>query len=144
MPRTVIALMDRPLLIHDRQAIRDFLRRHRVDPYAVKRLCYALLVQGHSDQQALRAVPARDRAVVAAHVRLHCLTPVERHESNQDGATRFVFRSLDGNLLETVAMKARTGRTTVCVSSQVGCAAACAFCATGQMRLQQQLAQRRF
>lgn len=131
--------MDAPLRIHDRDAIRKFLKRYRVDPYALKRLCYALLVQGLSDAKTLLAVPARDRAVVAEHVRLHSLTPVKQYESQQDGATKFVFRTARGQLIETVAMKARTGRTTVCVSSQVGCAAGCKFCATAQMGLQGQL-----
>ncbi len=38
----------------------------------------------------------------------------------------------DGLKIETVLMRHKTGRQTVCVSSQVGCALACAFCATGQ------------
>jgi 23S rRNA (adenine2503-C2)-methyltransferase len=39
----------------------------------------------------------------------------------------------DGNLVETVLMKHRDGRKTVCLSSQVGCPLACKFCATGKM-----------
>ncbi|HOY56287.1 MAG TPA: 23S rRNA (adenine(2503)-C(2))-methyltransferase RlmN [bacterium] len=38
----------------------------------------------------------------------------------------------DGLKIETVLMRHKTGRQTVCVSSQVGCALACTFCATGQ------------
>ncbi len=131
--------MTQSILIHDRQAAQQFLRRQRVDPYAWKRLCYALLVQGHSDSKSLQAVPIRDRDTIAAHVSLHCLTPVACHESQQDGAAKFVFRTSQGSPIETVAMKARTGRTTVCVSSQVGCAAACTFCATARMGLRRQL-----
>jgi 23S rRNA (adenine2503-C2)-methyltransferase len=48
------------------------------------------------------------------------------------GATRkWVWRLADGARIETVLMHA-AGRSTVCVSTQAGCAMACGFCATGQ------------
>ena len=42
-------------------------------------------------------------------------------------------------LIESVILRIETGRTTLCVSSQVGCAAACDFCATGKMGIAQNL-----
>ena len=50
-----------------------------------------------------------------------------------DGLTRkFLLRLRDGHLIETVLM-GYDGRHTACVSTQVGCAMGCVFCATGQM-----------
>ena len=50
-----------------------------------------------------------------------------------DGATvKWLWRLVDDALIETVLMH-YDKRSTVCVSSQVGCAMACGFCATGQM-----------
>ncbi|MBC8126985.1 MAG: 23S rRNA (adenine(2503)-C(2))-methyltransferase RlmN [Gloeobacteraceae cyanobacterium ES-bin-144] len=55
----------------------------------------------------------------------------EIHSS--DGLTRkFLLRLTDGQTIETVLM-GYDGRHTVCVSTQVGCAMGCVFCATGQM-----------
>jgi 23S rRNA (adenine2503-C2)-methyltransferase len=55
----------------------------------------------------------------------------ESHSS--DGLTRkFLLRLGDGHLIETVLM-GYDGRHTACVSTQVGCAMGCVFCATGQM-----------
>lgn len=52
---------------------------------------------------------------------------------SSDGLTRkFLLRLNDGQTIETVLM-GYEGRHTVCVSSQVGCAMGCVFCATGQM-----------
>lgn len=49
-----------------------------------------------------------------------------------DGGTRKILSRLaDGELVETVVIPARD-RATVCVSSQVGCAMGCAFCASGR------------
>jgi len=45
----------------------------------------------------------------------------------------------DGAQIETVLMRHNDGRNTVCVSSQVGCPMACAFCATGQMGFKRNL-----
>lgn len=55
----------------------------------------------------------------------------EVHSS--DGFTRkFLLGLTDGQTIETVLMKFK-GRATACVSTQVGCAMGCVFCATGQM-----------
>jgi 23S rRNA (adenine2503-C2)-methyltransferase len=55
----------------------------------------------------------------------------ESHSS--DGLTRkFLLRLRDGQTVETVLM-GYDGRHTACVSTQVGCAMGCVFCATGQM-----------
>jgi 23S rRNA (adenine2503-C2)-methyltransferase len=58
-----------------------------------------------------------------------------------DGTVRFAVRLGDGNVVETVAihqpasaLRARE-RWTVCLSSQVGCARGCVFCATGRLGL---------
>jgi len=52
--------------------------------------------------------------------------------SSEDGSTKHAFRLADGKLVEGVHMP-YAGRTTLCLSSQVGCAMGCTFCATGQM-----------
>ena len=57
----------------------------------------------------------------------------------RDGSTqKFVLRLHDGARVESVAMKTER-RTTLCLSSQVGCALKCAFCATGMMGLERNL-----
>lgn len=45
----------------------------------------------------------------------------------------------DSKKIETVLMANKRGNWTICVSSQVGCAMACAFCATGKMGLMRNL-----
>ena len=58
-------------------------------------------------------------------------TPViaEKRVSKIDGTAKYLLRLFDGNAVEAVLMKYEHG-TTVCVSSQVGCAMGCAFCAS--------------
>jgi 23S rRNA (adenine2503-C2)-methyltransferase len=56
-----------------------------------------------------------------------------------DGASKLVFRTADELAIEAVILRMTSGRTALCVSTQVGCAAACDFCATGKMRLTRNL-----
>jgi 23S rRNA (adenine2503-C2)-methyltransferase len=68
------------------------------------------------------------------------LPQVEREVHASDGTTRVVYRSL-GDLFEAVHMPraVRSPRVTLCISSQVGCAMGCTFCATASMGLKRNL-----
>ena len=59
------------------------------------------------------------------------LEPVAERSSDADQTTKWSFRLHDGAVIETVLMH-YPDRSTVCISSQAGCAMACSFCATGQ------------
>lgn len=86
-------------------------------------------------------VSARTRASVDAIVRRERLEVVERAEDPSDGFVKYLLRAEDGAELEAVRIPLhRPGRFTVCLSSQVGCAMGCAFCATGRLGLARNLA----
>ena len=53
-------------------------------------------------------------------------------ECSKDGAVKFAFRLEDGHIIESVLIP-EEDRSTLCVSSQVGCAMGCRFCLTGTM-----------
>ncbi len=57
---------------------------------------------------------------------------------SKDGTLKFLFRLKDGKSVEAVWIPTQD-RGTLCVSSQVGCAAGCTFCATGTMKLSRNL-----
>jgi len=54
----------------------------------------------------------------------------ERVESSEDGTVKVLFRLEDGETVESVLIP-EEDRRTLCISSQVGCALKCGFCATG-------------
>jgi 23S rRNA (adenine2503-C2)-methyltransferase len=77
----------------------------------------------------------RDRLEVALPPALE----TARESVSDDGQTvKWLWRLSDGALVETVLMH-YADRSTVCVSSQAGCAMACGFCATGQAGFERQL-----
>ncbi|KKR08155.1 MAG: putative dual-specificity RNA methyltransferase RlmN [Parcubacteria group bacterium GW2011_GWC2_39_14] len=57
----------------------------------------------------------------------------QRSESKENNTTKELITLEDGFQIETVLMRHEDGRNTVCVSSQVGCALGCDFCATGKL-----------
>jgi 23S rRNA (adenine2503-C2)-methyltransferase len=63
---------------------------------------------------------------------------IATRQKSQDGTEKFLFQLADGQGVETVAIP-EGDRITLCVSSQAGCALACAFCATGAMGFQRNL-----
>lgn len=64
----------------------------------------------------------------------------ERVIDGDDGFEKFLLRLDDGALVEAVKIPlARAGHYTVCISSQVGCAMGCVFCATGRLGLTRQV-----
>jgi 23S rRNA (adenine2503-C2)-methyltransferase len=74
----------------------------------------------------LRAALARDFTFT---------TPVVEHrETSTDGTEKFLLRLADGRHIESVFIP-DTPAMTFCISTQVGCAMACAFCLTGKMGL---------
>ncbi|MHB1344099.1 MAG: 23S rRNA (adenine(2503)-C(2))-methyltransferase RlmN [Thermoleophilia bacterium] len=68
----------------------------------------------------------------------YTLTEAGRRE-DADGTTKLLLAARDGAQLETVAMRYER-RTTLCVSTQVGCSLECSFCATGAMGFVRDLA----
>ena len=77
------------------------------------------------------------RDVLAAHQGI--IYPQAEHQfSSRDGAVRYLLRLADGNRVETVYMP-EEDRTTLCLSSQVGCALDCKFCFTALLGSQRNL-----
>lgn len=74
---------------------------------------------------AVEATTCRDRPRI-----------VERAADPADGFLKYLFQAEDGALFEAVRIPLqRPGTFTVCLSSQVGCAMGCVFCATGRLGL---------
>ncbi|OEL16578.1 Dual-specificity RNA methyltransferase RlmN [Dichanthelium oligosanthes] len=78
------------------------------------------------------------RKMITEHADLKALT-VKDILTASDGTRKILFSLEDGPVIETVIIPCARGRTTVCVSSQVGCAMNCQFCFTGRMGLRKHL-----
>ncbi|MDQ3695679.1 MAG: 23S rRNA (adenine(2503)-C(2))-methyltransferase RlmN [Chloroflexota bacterium] len=88
---------------------------------------YQRLAAGYDEMSSL---PAALRVELTATLPLTTLTHVRDRAADADQTIKTLYRTGDGELVETVLML-YPDRATVCVSCQVGCAVGCAFCATG-------------
>ncbi len=86
----------------------------------------------------IRNVPKDALQKISEKIPLTSLEPVEEKKAATGGSIKFLFKTLDGHLLESVLIQKKEedaetgGRQTVCVSTQLGCKVQCVFCASGQ------------
>lgn len=125
--------------VHDHTGLDKLARRLRMDPHRLRRFRAVFHKRQGTDAEALREIPAELASRFAGEVDLHPLTLEARQDSQRDGATKLLFRTRGGQVIETVILRIATGRTTLCLSTQAGCGAACAFCATGRLGLSRNL-----
>ena len=115
-----------------REQLRVQLVRWELNPVHVARLWNYLYIELAASLDAMPELPPKLRARLAAETHLGVL-PTALETASSDGFThKYLLALNDAEKIETVLMRF-TGRVTACVSSQVGCAMGCVFCATGQM-----------
>lgn len=102
-----------------RQIARWLYVRHVEDPLRMTDIAAA-----HRQRLAERFAPA--------------LRAPEHASVSADGTKKYLFRTLQGNFIESAYIPDGE-RATLCVSSQAGCRMGCRFCATGRQGLQQSL-----
>lgn len=118
-------------------------------PSSAQRTADRLFLQGYRRTEApLESAEGISRAVRdwTARRLTRARLKVLADEQSVDGTRKFLFEAGRGQSIESViiprALKTRSPkseRRTACVSSQVGCAMACAFCLTGEQGLQRNL-----
>ena len=102
-----------------------------------------MIAQVHRGEpvRATSAVRRQTADAVRAAGEVPALRVVAETPSAIDPFVKYLVEAPDGARFEAVRIPLEhPGRFTACVSSQVGCALACAFCATGRMGLQRNLA----
>ena len=105
--------------------------------YRARQIFHSLYRRPPILPEKMSNLPADFRQLLRSRFRSLALTPVETQRS-ADGTCKILSKLPDGQFLETVMIPAQNRRT-VCVSTQVGCAYGCAFCASGQFGLKRNL-----
>ena len=121
---------------------RDALRRHVLGhglPGFRAEQMYAWVYQKHvRDPHGMTDLPKTFRESLPAICDFRLPETASIHRSPDARTHKFVLRLADGARVESVSMRTPK-RLTFCVSSQVGCALKCSFCATGLMGLKRNL-----
>jgi 23S rRNA (adenine2503-C2)-methyltransferase len=102
------------------------------------RQVWAWAARGAGGYEQMTDLPAALREQLAARVPFSCLEQ-RREAVSRDGTVKALFATADGRPLEAVLMRYRSGRRSLCLSSQSGCPLTCRFCATGSMKFARNL-----
>jgi 23S rRNA (adenine2503-C2)-methyltransferase len=89
------------------------------------------------DWEEATALPKSLRAALSAEAPAAVLE-LTRASRATDGTRKYLFKTHDGHLIETVMIPEKDRRT-VCISTQVGCPMGCTFCATGLLGIKRNL-----
>ncbi len=111
----------------------EFSRHYALKPYRLNQLYRAATKELLGGVGDVTTLPKELRtALTERGVAFSAIEPIAVQHSQDAQTTKALFRLNDGREVEAVLMEHYGGRTTICISSQAGCAFACAFCATGQ------------
>lgn len=108
-----------------------------VATYRARQVHHWIYARGVTSFDAMRDLPQTLRQQLSETFHVGSMN-VHTELKSRDGTIKRAYSLRDGQLIETVLMPYST-RHTACISSQVGCAMKCAFCATGQMGFSRQL-----
>ena len=90
---------------------------------------YTWLHKAVRSYEEMTNIPKSLREALAEKYPLYAPEAVRKQESAKDGTIKYLWKLADGNCVETVLMRYHYGNT-VCISTEVGCAMGCAFCAS--------------
>jgi len=102
-----------------------------IEPYQGRQVFRWLHRKRVFDYDDMSDLPTGLRKRLAETCPDHYLVPLETYCSPRTGTKKVLFRLADGETIESVVLRNR-GRTSLCLSTQVGCPLKCVFCATGQ------------
>jgi len=113
--------------------VAEFVRAHELKPYRCAQLYRAATKELVDDLAAVTVLPVALRdSLERERFPLEGVVPKVVQRSADGQTTKALFALHDGSEVEAVLMEHWGDRTTVCISSQAGCAFKCAFCSTGQ------------
>ena len=112
-----------------RPELREILAGEIDAAYRIDQIHRAMFEQGIRDWASITTLSKELRGRLATRYSLSGPEVAARHAS-VDGTVKYLFRFEDGASVEAVDIP-DGDRTTLCISSQAGCALACRFCVTG-------------
>ncbi len=124
----------------DRAALEALVSELGGQKYRAAQIMRWLHKQDIASIDEMANIPKKLRQDLRARGHLHSLQ-LDDAQQSKDGTSKLRWSLHDGLQIETVFIPdaARIGRHALCISTQVGCAMGCAFCATGTLKLRRHL-----
>ncbi|MEB3206256.1 MAG: 23S rRNA (adenine(2503)-C(2))-methyltransferase RlmN, partial [Vampirovibrionales bacterium] len=128
------------LVGHSHEALYSLMQTLEEPKFRADQIHHWMYVKGVRTYEAMSNLAKSTRLKLAERFpSIGCLT-LKTREISQDGTQKFLFRLADGKVVESVLMPYQErGTVSACISSQVGCAVNCSFCATAKLGFTRQL-----
>ncbi len=118
----------------------ELAERLDCDLGSARRILARCVSEGGADLAGMKKAVRKDVRARAEALDWSRPQVVDRVEDGLDKSVRYLFELSDGAVVEAVRIPLeKPGRFSVCLSSQVGCAMKCTFCATGKLGLTRHL-----
>ncbi len=122
----------KPILYgRDLAEIKAWLKSGNFPPYRAEQIAGWLYKKQILSAGEAKNLPKDLQQAIEKEFDVSGLEQIEVYESANHESTKFLFRTRDKQLIESVLIS-QQGRRTVCVSTQVGCKMGCVFCASGK------------
>ncbi|MDW8066289.1 MAG: 23S rRNA (adenine(2503)-C(2))-methyltransferase RlmN [Aquificaceae bacterium] len=109
--------------------LKNRLQAIGLEPYRANQVLLWVYKKFETNFQNMTDLSKAHRDMLSKHFRIHTLEPIERVRAND--SIKYLFRTEDNHIIETVLIFEKD-HLTLCLSSQVGCAVGCKFCATAK------------
>ncbi len=116
----------------------DLFRSWDEPAYRARQVWHGLYQRFYQSAEEFTDLPLALRRRLAERFRFPPLIPLASQTSRDGQTIKTLFQLEDGQAIEAVLMRYER-RHTLCISTQVGCAMGCVFCATGQMGFRRHL-----
>jgi len=111
--------------------IETIMNDKKLPLFRSKQLFQWIQQKGVTDWDEMVNLPISLRRELGRSFKINGLSVIKKERSEKDGTVKYLLAFHDGQTVETVLMDYQD-RKTICISTQVGCPLACAFCATGK------------
>lgn len=101
--------------------------------YRIAQIEKAIFNPDLADWEGVTTISKAMRETLVREVPWISCEAVKTLSSSRRDTHKVVLKATDGELFESVLMRNKRDQWTICVSSQIGCAMGCTFCATGAM-----------
>ncbi|MCM8541220.1 MAG: 23S rRNA (adenine(2503)-C(2))-methyltransferase RlmN [Lentisphaeraceae bacterium] len=119
----------------DSKRIDKIVEKYGLQNFRAKQLKKAFFEDYVSDYDQVSTLKKDLRDKLKEEEPILCMSEHVVQESSDKRTFKALLKLEDGRYIETVLMSPKPDHWTACISSQVGCAMACTFCATGSMGL---------
>ena len=116
----------------DRIEIQNIVKTWGEKPYRATQIWQGLYKNLWQSPDDFTNLPLEIRQLLSSSFEFKVLNQIKTISTTDQSTEKTLFKLHDGQSVETVFMRYKD-RNTVCISTQVGCAMGCNFCATGQM-----------